>query len=76
MASADIQRQPGVPKRAFKPIVEPVTGKRKAVDTIFDPSQHLAFKGPPDVIQMEDLGYAKETGISPCLLYTSPSPRD
>jgi len=35
------------------------------MDAIFDPAKHLAFMPPSEVIQMKDIGYPEETGVSP-----------
>lgn len=64
MAAVDIQSQPTMPKRTFKPIIEN-SSKRKQGHVEFDPQEHLAFKEPPDLITMEELGYAKDVGVSP-----------
>lgn len=64
MAAVDVQSQPSMPKSAFRPIIEGASSKRKLVDD-FDPKKHIAFKPPPEIIMMKDLGYAENTGVSP-----------
>jgi len=65
MATVGVQSQPAMPKRSFKPIIETVSAKRKHGEIEFDPAEHLAFKAPPEIIMMKDIGYAEDTGVSP-----------
>ena len=54
--------------------------------TIYDTSKNALVATVPDTVRLSDFGYKKYSGsykgapvegaFSPCLLYTSPSPRD
>jgi hypothetical protein len=33
--------------------------------TVFDPVRHIAFEKPPDILTMNDIGFADDVGISP-----------
>ena len=66
MATADVMAQPGLPKTHFAPIIKGTATKRKLETTkTFDPTRHLAFEQPESVIMMEDIGFSKDTGVSP-----------
>ncbi|KAK4552996.1 hypothetical protein LTR86_009920 [Recurvomyces mirabilis] len=66
MATADVLAQPGLPKQHFAPIIKGTATKRKLETTkTFDPTQHLAFEQPESILMMEDIGFSKDTGVSP-----------
>ncbi|KAK0787445.1 hypothetical protein LTR59_010311 [Friedmanniomyces endolithicus] len=65
MATAAVILQPGLPKAAFKPIIQGQATKRKLEHIEFDPRQHLAFEEPQSIVTMKDIGYSEDTGISP-----------
>ncbi|KAK1061005.1 hypothetical protein LTR33_012792 [Friedmanniomyces endolithicus] len=65
MATAAVMPQPGLPKAAFKPIIQGWAGKRKFEHVNFDPRQHLAFEEPQSIVMMKEIGYSEDTGISP-----------
>lgn len=65
MATVGIQSQPSMPRARFKPIIENVATKRRAISVEFLPAEHLAFEKPPEIIKMTDIGYAEDTGVSP-----------
>ncbi|QDS67647.1 hypothetical protein FKW77_004659 [Venturia effusa] len=48
---------------SFKPIIENTKEDSKPQD--FDPSKHLTFTPPEQVIMMTDLGYSADMGVSP-----------
>ncbi|KAF2180356.1 hypothetical protein K469DRAFT_592545 [Zopfia rhizophila CBS 207.26] len=47
-----------------KPILKPDPSP-PALPVGFDPEKHLAYQPPPKVLKMADIGYPKDTGISP-----------
>ncbi len=65
MATAAVMPQPGLPKAAFKPIIQGSATKRKFEHVNFDPRQHLAFEEPQSIVMMKEIGYSEDTGISP-----------
>ncbi|KAK0258453.1 hypothetical protein LTS09_006712 [Friedmanniomyces endolithicus] len=65
MATAAVMPQPGLPKAAFKPIIQGQATKRKLEHVDFDPRQHLAFEEPQSIVMMRDIGYSEDTGVSP-----------
>lgn len=66
MATATVMTQPGLPKAAFKPIIQTNASTKRKLETMhFDPQQHLAFEQPESVVMMKDIGYSETTGISP-----------
>jgi hypothetical protein len=66
MATTAIQRAPGLPQPRFNPIIERVTSLPHNKDAVpFEPKKHLAFTPPSRVIQMKDIGYADDLGVSP-----------
>lgn len=67
MASIDIQTMPAMAKANFKPIIQISRASRadEHGTAVFDPKVHLDFKEPEKVIMMEDIGFSKDTGISP-----------
>ncbi|KAK1071214.1 hypothetical protein LTR74_003595 [Friedmanniomyces endolithicus] len=65
MATAAVIPQPGLPKAAFKPIIQGQATKRKLEHVNFDPRQHLAFEEPQSIVMMKDIGYSEDTGVSP-----------
>jgi hypothetical protein len=68
MATADVMPPPAMPKRTFKPIIDGRSVKRQLPNVEFDPVQHLAFEPPESILMMTDIGYTKDTGISPVAL--------
>ena len=68
MAAADVSIFPGMPRAAFKPIIQEACAKRKAAAADFDPKRHIEFKPPPEIIMMKDLGFAEDTGVSPVVV--------
>jgi hypothetical protein len=54
-----------MPRPKYKPIIEQTAVKSEHVTATFDPTKHLAFKEAVEVVMMEDLGYAKDAGVSP-----------
>lgn len=65
MATAAVQAQPVLPSPNFEPPVQDASRKRKLETTEFDANSHLAYKSPAPVLMMEDIGYAKDSGVSP-----------
>lgn len=70
MATAAVASQPPMPTGpvatpSFKPIINNVAAKRKLENAEFDPKQHLAYKEPESILSMENIGYSKDTGVSP-----------
>jgi len=66
MATAAVQKPVGAfPKPSYQPIIERSTQKQTTVVPDFDPTKHLAFKPPPSILMMKDIGYAEDTGVSP-----------
>lgn len=58
--------EPPIKKSAFSPIIKTNAATKRKLETMnFDPKQHLAYEQPKDIIMMEDIGYAKDTGVSP-----------
>ena len=47
----------------YKPIIEQATSDRSSVE--FDPDKHIAYKPPPQIVTMEEIGYPKDKGVSP-----------
>ncbi|TKA43056.1 hypothetical protein B0A54_06004 [Friedmanniomyces endolithicus] len=64
MATAAVMPQPGLPKAAFKPIIQGQATKRKLEHVDFDPRQHLAFEEPQSIVMMRDIGYSEDTDWS------------
>lgn len=50
---------------SFKPIIENTLPNEKSKSQDFDPTSHLAFTPPEQVIMMTELGYPSDMGISP-----------
>ncbi|KAK5675755.1 hypothetical protein LTS10_011482 [Elasticomyces elasticus] len=66
MATASVMPMPGLPTAAFKPIiVQSQAMKRKLEHVDFTPREHLAFEEPESVLQMTDIGFSEDTGVSP-----------
>ncbi|KAK5715297.1 hypothetical protein LTR17_016813 [Elasticomyces elasticus] len=66
MATASVMPMPGLPTAAFKPIiVQSQAMKRKLEHVDFTPREHLAFEEPESVLQMTDIGYSEDPGVSP-----------
>lgn len=67
MATIDIQNAPAMPKANFKPTIQTSMASQGGAHgtIVFDPKVHLNFLQPGKVIMMEDIGYPKNTGISP-----------
>ena len=65
MATVDVLPQPAMPEAQFGLIIENQARKRKLDNIEFDPKEHLAFEEPENIIMMKDIGYSKDTGISP-----------
>jgi hypothetical protein len=66
MATAAIQRAPGLPQQKFKPIIERAPIPRHISDAVsFEPKKHLAFTPPSRVIMMKDIGLPEDLGVSP-----------
>jgi hypothetical protein len=42
-----------------------VTPRRAATENAVDPDKHLAFRDPPEILTMEDIGYSNDVGVSP-----------
>ena len=64
MAAADIAPFAVDPKPSFQPIIVEPQQTNLGKDE-FNASKHLAFKKPPKVWSMKDLGLPENTGISP-----------
>lgn len=65
MAAAAVQSQPSLPSTTFQSPVQDASRKRKLETVNFDPKIHLAYSDPTPVTMMEDIGYSKDTGVSP-----------
>ncbi|GAB1737645.1 hypothetical protein NU219Hw_g2060t1 [Hortaea werneckii] len=70
MATAAVASQPPMPTGpvaapSFKPIINNAATKRKLEKAEFDPKKHLAYKEPESILSMENIGYSKDTGVSP-----------
>jgi len=65
MAAAAVQSQPQLPSTTFEPSAQDMSRKRKLGNAEFDPMVHLTYKSPTPVLMMEDIGYSKDTGVSP-----------
>lgn len=49
----------------FQPIIATEALQNKQDDEPFDAGKHMAYKPPPEVIKMTDIGYSEDTGVSP-----------
>ncbi|KAK5014134.1 hypothetical protein LTR60_003515 [Cryomyces antarcticus] len=65
MATASVLRPSAAPVPNFRPIIEHLSSERKTVDVNFDANKHLAFRPPPQIFSMKDLGFPDNTGVSP-----------
>lgn len=65
MATVDVFPPATMPKCLFKPIIESRAVEGRLENDEFNPAQHLAFEPPTSVLMMTDIGYDKDTGISP-----------
>ncbi|KAF2084180.1 hypothetical protein K490DRAFT_49596 [Saccharata proteae CBS 121410] len=66
MATVATQRAAGLPRAgpAYKPIIHDVAPE-STPGSEFNPSKHLNFKPPTQVIRMKDIGYSEDRGVSP-----------
>jgi hypothetical protein len=70
MAAVAIQRVAAVPRQnpTFKPIIEQASAgvqNQAPAEVDFDPKKHLAYTPPSQIIQMSDIGYPEDVGVSP-----------
>jgi hypothetical protein len=56
---------PTSPAASFQPIIEAVTSTPSKPKEMFDPTKHITFTPPDNVLLMTDLGYSEDRGISP-----------
>ena len=66
MATAAVMPQTGMPKPAFKPIIQQSKAQKRKLEQIsFDPREHLAYEEPKSTVMMKDIGKDETVGVSP-----------